>query len=234
MPKPIANDTALFLDIDGTLLDIAEKPDLVVIPPGLPEALTHLRTRLDGAVAFISGRTLAEIDRFFPGKFPVAAEHGAAVRDGQGKLHHITRRPAAYDDWLKTLRAASAAMPGTLIEEKTVGVVIHFRQAPQFAGDIKRLAETLIAEAGPDAILLPAHMAYELRPRGAAKDTALAWFMDRPPFAGRTPLFIGDDTTDEPAIALASQLGGRGLHVNRDFAGSPAAVRDWLASYFSV
>jgi trehalose 6-phosphate phosphatase len=228
MPEPIADDAALFLDIDGTLLDIAEKPNLVRIPLGLPEALARLRTRLNGAVAFISGRTLAEIDQFFPGKFPAAAEHGAAVRDGQGKIHHITLRPPAYDHWLQTLNAASAAMPGTLIEEKTVGIVIHFRQAPKYANDIKQLAESLIAKSGPDTILLPAHMAYELRPTGAAKDSALAWFMARPPFATRIPIFIGDDTTDEPAISLATKLGGQGLHVNRNFSGGPEAVRRWL------
>jgi trehalose 6-phosphate phosphatase len=228
MNRAIDSNSAVFLDIDGTLLDIAEQPHLVTIPQGLPCALVKLRTRLNGALAFISGRPLTEIDQFFPGNFPAAAEHGATVRDGQGDIHHITQRPPAYDHWLTTLQNAAAAMPGVLIEQKTVGLVAHFRQAPQYGPALKTLTESLIAESGPEAVLLPAHMAYELRPKGAAKDTALAWFMARPPFFGRTPIFIGDDTTDEPAIALATKLGGRGLHVNRNFSGSPDAVRRWL------
>jgi trehalose 6-phosphate phosphatase len=229
MPVAIPDDTALFLDIDGTLLDIAEQPHLVVIPPGLPAALDRLRARLDGAVAFISGRPLAEIDQFFPGGFPAAAEHGAVVRDGQGALHHITTRPAAYDHWLETLNREAAEMPGVLIERKTVGLVAHYRQAPQHGPALKAIAESLIAESGPGNVLLPAHMAYELRPQGASKSTALSWFMDRKPFQGRRPIFIGDDTTDEPAIALATDLGGTGLHVARDFGNSPEAVRQWLS-----
>jgi trehalose 6-phosphate phosphatase len=230
MPDPIPNDAALFLDIDGTLLDIAEQPQLVIIPETLIETLNRLRTRLNGAVAFISGRPLHEIDQFFPGGFPAAAEHGAVLRDTQGKLHHITQRPKAYDHWLQTLQQAAKDMPGLLIEQKTVGIVVHFRQAPQYAGKIKQIAETLIAESGPETILLPAHMAFELRPKGASKDSALAWFMATPPFATRTPFFIGDDTTDEPAIALATTLGGTGLHVHRHFAGRPANVRGWLGA----
>jgi trehalose 6-phosphate phosphatase len=228
MPAPIQDNAALFLDIDGTLLDIAPQPHLVEIPPDLPRTLAALRSRLNGAVAFISGRPLSEIDQFFPGQFPAAAEHGATVRDGQGAIHQITQRPADYGHWLKTLTEAAARMPGTLIEQKTVGIVIHYRQAPQYAQDIKVLAESLIAASGPNTILLPAHMAYELRPTGASKATALTWLMNHPPFATRTPIFIGDDTTDEPAIALANDLGGIGLHVHRDFSNGPDAVRRWL------
>jgi trehalose 6-phosphate phosphatase len=228
MPEPIPDNAALFLDIDGTLLDIAEKPDLVTIPSTLPPALAALRARLNGAIAFISGRTLAEIDQFFPGQFPAAAEHGATLRDARGAIHHITRRPETYHLWLQSLTKAAAEMPGTVIEEKTVGIVIHYRQAPQFGPQIKALAESLITES--NTILLPAHMAYELRPVGASKDAALTWFMNTAPFGNRHPIFIGDDTTDEPAIALATALGGTGLHVNRDFSGGPDAVRRWLGA----
>jgi trehalose 6-phosphate phosphatase len=223
-------DAALFLDIDGTLLDIAARPELVVIPPDLPALLARLRKARGGALAIISGRPLADIDLFFPDSLPAAAEHGAILRDASGAIHALAARPAAFAHWLDTLNAAAAKMPGVLIEAKNVSLVIHYRQAPDCGEELRGLAERLIAESGPDVALLPAHMAFELRPRGSGKDTALAWFMAHPPFAGRPPVFIGDDVTDEPAIALANERGGMGLHVARDFGGSPQAVRDWLAA----
>jgi trehalose 6-phosphate phosphatase len=226
----ITANSALFLDIDGTLLDIAEKPGLVVVPADLPGLLGRLRARLGGALAMISGRDLASIDRFFPESFAAGAEHGAIIRDAGGNLHELTGRPAAYEHWLEVLQAAAKDMPGVLIETKTRGIAVHFRQAPQFGEAVKVLAARLAAEAGPDAVLLPAHMAYELRAAGASKDAALNWFMQKPPFAGRTPIFVGDDTTDEPAITLATALGGAGLHVHRDFGGRVDAVRAWLAA----
>jgi len=228
MHKPLASGAALFLDIDGTLLDIAARPDAVVVPPGLPALLARVRERLGGALAIVTGRPLAQVDEFFSGNLPAAAEHGAMLRDAAGVLHHIAKRPAAFNHWLETLGEETRKIPGVIIEVKEVSVVIHYRQAPDAAERLRGLAESLIAGAGPDVALLPAHMAFELRPRGAGKDSALAWFMERPPFAGRIPVFIGDDTTDEPAIALATALGGTGLHVARDFAGSPQTVRDWL------
>jgi len=229
MPKPLAGGAALFLDIDGTLLDIAARPDAVVVPPGLPALLARVRERLGGALAIVTGRPLAQVDEFFPGNLPAAAEHGAILRDAAGVLHRIATRPAAFGRWLETLNAETRKIPGVIIEVKDVSIVIHYRQAPAAAAWLRCLAESLIAESGPDVALLPAHMAFELRPRGAGKDAALAWFMVRPPFAGRVPVFIGDDTTDEPAIALATALGGAGLHVARDFGGSPNTVRGWLA-----
>ncbi len=230
MPAPPPANAALFLDIDGTLLDIAERPELVVIPPGLPALLARLREERGGALAFVSGRPLADIDFFFPGAPPAAAEHGAILRDAGGTIHELSPRPAAFAHWLAALNAAARDMPGVLIEAKKVSLVIHYRQAPECGETLRALAERLIAEAGPDVALLPAHMAFELRPRGSGKDSAVSWFMAHAPFAGRPLVFIGDDVTDEPAIALANELGGMGLHVARDFAGSPQAVRDWLAA----
>jgi trehalose 6-phosphate phosphatase len=230
MPTPLMDGAALFLDIDGTLLDIAARPDAVVVPPDLPGLLGRLRERLGGALAIITGRPLAQVDAFFPGDLPAAAEHGAILRDAAGKLHHIAARPASFDHWLKTLNAETRDIPGVIIEVKAVSLVIHYREAPEAAGLLRALAESLIAESGPDVALLPAHMAFELRPRGAGKDSALAWLLERAPFAGRKPVFVGDDTTDEPAIALAIARGGAGLHVARDFGGSAQAVRDWLGA----
>ena len=230
MPLPLTAGAALFLDIDGTLLDIAPRPDAVVVPPDLPGMLGGLREKLGGALAIVTGRPLAQVDAFFPGDFSAAAEHGAILRDEAGKLHHIAERPASFAHWRTALEAEAREIPGVIIEVKDVSLVIHYRQAPRAAERLRALAESLIAESGPDVALMPAHMAFELRPRGAGKDSAVLWFMERAPFAGRVPVFIGDDTTDEPAIALATALGGAGLHVARDFSGNPQHVRDWLAA----
>lgn len=228
MHNTIQSYNSIFLDIDGTLLDIARKPEAVVVPEGLLAGLTRLRERTGGALALISGRPLDQIDRLFPLNLPVAAEHGAVLRDAKGKLHQLVGRPVAYDEWYATLKRETKDLPGVVIEVKNVSLVVHYRQAPQWQDRLHELAARLVAQAGPEAMLLTAHMAFELRPRGFGKGEALEWFMETPPFAGKTPIFVGDDTTDEPAIAQAIQLGGVGLHVARDFGGSAQAVRRWV------
>jgi trehalose 6-phosphate phosphatase len=224
----IQSHNAIFLDIDGTLLDIADKPEAVVVPGGLLESLARIRDRVGGALAVISGRPLDQIDQFFPLGLPAAAEHGAIMRDAAGRLQHLVGRPAAYDEWYSSLKRETKDLPGVTIEVKNVSLVIHYRLAPQWQERLHDMAAKLVAESGPDVALLPAHMAFELRPKGFGKGDALASFMKMAPFAGRTPIFVGDDTTDEPAIALATEMGGLGLHVARDFGGSPEAVRQWL------
>jgi trehalose 6-phosphate phosphatase len=223
----LTQEHALFLDIDGTLLDLAPTPDSVIIPPGLPELLRKLQQKLDGALAILSGRKLADIDHLLGPGLPCAAEHGMILRDEAGCVTHTARRPAAYAQWLKILGNYTESMPGTLIEEKQYSLVLHYRRAPQYEAELRQLAERLVADS-TDTILLPAHCAFELRARGGGKADALASFMAHLPFTGRKPIFIGDDITDEPAIAKANELGGAGLHVARDFAGKTKAVREWL------
>jgi trehalose 6-phosphate phosphatase len=228
MHNTIQSYNAIFLDVDGTLLDIAPKPDLVVVPEGLIASLERLQARTGGALALISGRPLDQIDKFFPLKLPVAAEHGAILRDADGKLHQLAARPTKFDEWYVTLKRETKDLPGVMIEVKTMSLVVHYRQAPQWQDQLHELAARLVAQAGTEAMLLTAHMALELRPLGFGKGEALEWFMQTAPFAGKAPIFVGDDTTDEPAIALATQMGGTGLHVARDFGGSAEAVRRWV------
>jgi trehalose 6-phosphate phosphatase len=228
-PPKLTPNHALFLDLDGTVIDIAVTPDAVIIPPGLPETLTRLQHALGGALAILSGRKLADIDRLAGKNLACAAEHGAILRDAAGNITRTTSRPAAYESWLKTLNQYAAAMPGIMIEEKDISLVIHYRRVPEHEAELRRLAEQLVS-ASEDAVLLPAHCAFELKPSGGNKGDALAIFMAQPPFAGRPPIFIGDDVTDEPAIRKAIDLGGAGLHVARDFGGNPAAVRAWLTT----
>ena len=226
---PPPRDCAIFLDIDGTLLDLAVTPDAVIVPPHLPGLLRRLALRQGGALALVSGRALPDIDRMFGPGLAVAAEHGAILRDAAGRLRGVVDEDAALRGLLGRLRDAVASRPGTLLEEKRFGLVLHWRAAPGNAASLKALAEALIAPH-PSLTLQHAHEALEIRVRGPGKAEALEAFMGIAPFAGRMPVFVGDDLTDEPAIARAIALGGRGLHVHRDFHGDPAAVLSWLES----
>lgn len=221
-------DCALFLDIDGTLLDFSSSPGNVAVPPGLPATLQALQHRLSGALAFISGRRMADIEAFFGPAIAAGAEHGALLRLADGTVISKTMPDPALAAILQDLRRALPLYPGLLLEEKHYGMTLHWRAAPALAPDIKSLARRVIAPY-PELALLAAHEAVEIRMKGVDKATALETFMALPPFAGRLPVFVGDDVTDEPAIARATAMGGLGLHVALNFGGSPQQVRDWLA-----
>ncbi|HVE22929.1 MAG TPA: trehalose-phosphatase [Acidocella sp.] len=226
LPTLDTND-ALFLDIDGTLIDLAPTPDAVIVPPGLPATLRQLGARLSGALAILSGRKLSDIDHLLEPGLACAAEHGMMIRTPDGVVTSQVQRPAGYAHWLKVFNRYAKEMPGLLVEEKEFSLVLHYRRAPEHEEELRNLVHQLLADSD-DATLLPAHCAFELKPRGGNKGDALAGFMSITPFAGRRPIFIGDDVTDEPAIAKANELGGAGLHVKRDFGGNTEAVRDWL------
>ncbi len=227
MKPALTHHHALFLDLDGTLLDLAPTPADVVVPPGLGTLLTDLAAQRNGALAILSGRTLADIDAVTGTTLPAGAEHGYLLRDATGTItrpiEHSANRPA----WRAALQKAALTMPGVAIELKTYTLVAHFRQAPERGPELRTMIETMIA-GDPSVELLGAHMAWEIRPKGADKGSALRWFMGRKPFAGKTPVFVGDDVTDEAAIEAATALGGLGLHVARDFGGETRAVRAWL------
>ncbi len=223
----LAANHALFLDIDGTLIDLAPTPNSVIVPPNLPSLLRQVQNKLGGALAILSGRKLTDIDALLQPGLPCAAEHGTLLRDITGHVTRTVQRPAAYEHWLKIFNRYAQAMPGLLVEEKEFSLVLHYRRTPEHEDELRHLAERLISES-TDSVLLPAHCAFELKPRSGNKGDALATFMQTPPFAGKTPIFIGDDTTDIPAITKANTLGGHGLHVAHDFGGKTEAVRAWL------
>ncbi len=219
----------MFLDIDGTLLDFSVSPDGVIIPLGLPAMLHHIQARLDGALALLSGRRMTDIEAMFGPGLAAGAEHGALLRGADGTIIAETRPDPALASLAAPLRAATAARPGTLLEEKRFGLALHWRAVPVMAEELMALGQELAAPH-PGLMLLPAHQALEIRMRGTDKGTALETFMGLAPFAGRRPVFIGDDVTDESAIARAKAMGGLGLHVARDFDGTTEAVRAWLAA----
>ena len=228
MELPVFAGTALLLDLDGTLLDLAPTPDAVLVPPGLLQCLLTLGHELQGALAIVTGRPIEQIDALLPGVAPsVAGEHGGVFRHGPAGLAERVPLPELPPDWLSQAHAIVARHPGALLEQKRRGLVLHYRLAPQHG---PALHQALLDLAGHDSgfQILHASMAWEIRPRGVDKGFAVATLMQRVPFAGRRPLFLGDDVTDRDGIAVAGQLGGAGLLVEDWFQG-PAEVRQWLA-----
>ena len=220
---------ALFLDLDGTLLDIAAAPNKVVMPARLIDALAGVSVALDGALAVVSGRKLRNIDRLLsPLRLPVAAEHGAVIRRPSTRIDKLSARRRPPKAWIKQLRQAVSGWDGVLIEEKTYSVALHYRLAPQRRGAVRKLAMSLVRAAPNRFELLAAKQAFEVRPKGITKGRAVEVLMGQPPFSGRQPVFVGDDVTDEDGIEIAHQLGGLGLNVDSAFGGQPRAVRDWL------
>lgn len=238
LPALQPQEDALFLDFDGTLVPIAPRPDAVEVPPGLEPLLGQLHGLSQGAVALVSGRALAELRAFLPGfAGALAGSHGAELAaEGLAACPDATAAAAAAQpglDQLHRATAAFAAQHGLLAEAKPHGVALHFRAKPQ----AEPLALAFIREAGArhGLAVQPAKMAYELRPAHARKDGALARLMDLPAFRGRRPVYLGDDTTDEPALAWAEARGGYGIKIGpgetqaRHRLAGPEQVLAWLA-----
>ncbi len=242
LPPP--HRAAFLLDLDGTLLDIAPTPESVVVAPGLAADLAALRDRVGGALAIVTGRPIAQIDALLPGvPHAVAGEHGGATRHAPGEPVRAAALADIPDAWRDAAARIAAAHPGARVEDKRRGIVLHYRAAPEHGASLRTALAALLAPAGdtpagdppagdpPDSDafhLLGAKMAWEIRPAGADKGSAVRALMARPPFAGRLPVFVGDDVTDEDGIAAAVALGGVGLRVPDTF-GDPEGVRAWIA-----
>jgi trehalose 6-phosphate phosphatase len=225
---PIAPDlAALFLDFDGTLVDIAPCPEAVTVPPDLPALLARLAGRLGGAVAIVSGRPLAQLEALLPVALPMAGDHGATLRLGLGAPVEGRDLPVPPADWLSRAKALAAGFPGASVERKAHGFVLHYRLAPE-AADVAQAVLERMAAAQDDFVVMPARMAWEVKPRAISKGTAVAELMAQPVFVGRRPIFIGDDVTDEAGFEAARVAGGFGLRLQDAF-GTPAALRSWLA-----
>lgn len=235
LPPLPGGQAALFLDLDGTLIEIAPRPDAVVVPPHLPPLLASLSARLGGAVAIVTGRGL-EVARGLTQAPPIAfaAEHGTIIDASSlpgAAIPPMPPPPSPPQSWRGAAEAYVRARPGLLLEEKKHGFVLHFRAVPEQGPDATAFLQDLVARSDPardgSFQVLPAHAAAELRPRTADKGTAVRWLMQHPPFAGRIPLFIGDDVTDEFGINACKELGGTGYRIPMDFPG-PKAVHAWL------
>jgi len=220
---------ALLLDFDGTLVEIAARPDAVRVPPELPGLLRRLSEQLSGALAIISGRPLRDLDHFLPVPLAMAGDHGATVRPDPRAPAIDPGLPHPPAAWRVRADELAARHPGALIEDKEHGFVFHYRQAPDAGDEAHALLASLVAEDPAAFTLLEARMAWEVRPHGASKATAVRDLMVRPPFQGRVPVFIGDDVTDEEGMEAARSFGGMGFKLQDAF-GTPAELRAWLAA----
>lgn len=239
LPAPPATgaDTgwALFLDVDGTLLDIACHPDDVHVDPRLHDDLHRLRDRLGGAVALLSGRTLSQVDALFDWNHHVAAGlHGAELRGPDGEAR-ITGDAVAFARIRSHAIGLVAATKGVILEDKRLALALHCRHAPGACDAAEHIARTLLREAGGHYVLQRGDHVFELKPAGVDKGRALATLMRAEPFRGRTPWMLGDDLTDEDAFRHVNANGGVSVVVGarrptgaRHALDDPAAVRAWL------
>ena len=226
---PVPGRAALLLDMDGTLLDLAPTPDSVVVPDFLPGVLRRLRGQLGDALAFVTGRPIEQVEGLFGDiPFAIAGEHGGAIRHAPGSMVTRVSLPDPPVHWVLEAAGLVAAWPGAMLEQKQRGFVLHYRAIPEAGPALRQGALALVAEDPAGFQLMEASMAWEVRPRGADKGSAVEAVMTELPFAGRAPIFIGDDVTDLDGIAAAQRLDGAGLLVPEVF-GSAGGVRDWLA-----
>ena len=211
-PKPLSlRDCALFLDLDGTLAPIAARPQDVRPDPRRTDLLQRLSQALDGRLAVVTGRTLADVDRILEGRVAaVAAVHGLVRRKAEGELHERPPHPR-LGEAAAALRDFATRDSGLLVEEKGQSVALHFRLARPCAEAARAFARRLAAQTG--LALQDGDMVEELRTPGPTKADSVRAFMAEPPFAGATPLFMGDDSTDEDGFAAARELGGAGILV---------------------
>jgi trehalose 6-phosphate phosphatase len=234
MTPPVNRNSALFLDIDGTLLDMARTPDDVVVPDGLMASLAGLHDALGGALAFVSGRPLGVIDALFaPLKTAAVGCHGAEVRSADGRVEALA---APIPGPVRALfRALAERHPGTLLEDKTYALSLHYRLAPEARPALLAAVEESAARFADQRVSIQlGKSVIDAKRTGIDKGVGVRALMRQAPFRGRVPLFGGDDTTDMDVFRILPELGGKGFSVGRALKGaayefaSPEAVRRWL------
>jgi trehalose 6-phosphate phosphatase len=210
-PPGLLDGAALFLDFDGTLVELAEAPDAIHVPASLRPLLERLAERLEGRIALVSGRAIADVDRHL-GRcgIAVSGSHGLELRFAGGEPQPLAA-PAKLEEAQRALLELAAADRRLLVEEKPASTALHYRAAPERAGEVEQFARALAERTGLS--VQPGKMVVELRPHGADKGDALRRLMREPVFAGARPVFMGDDLTDEHAFRAAAELGGAGILV---------------------
>jgi trehalose 6-phosphate phosphatase len=230
------SECAILLDIDGTILDIAPAPQEVWVPPMLRQTLGRLQELTGGALALVSGRKLADIDVIFaPLQLAAIGGHGAELRPVPG-TEPRTRVGLLSKDLKRKLAALTELGPGIIVEDKGYSLALHYRLAPDQGPALRAAITGICAQMAPDSVdVLPGKRVFEIKPAGVSKATAVRELMNYPPFNDRHPIFIGDDTTDEPVFGIIPDFGGLGFSVGRIVPGvhghfdTPQDVRLWLA-----
>ncbi len=234
VPAPLAS-WAYFFDIDGTLVDIAPAPAEIVLERELQSLIRELYDATGGALALISGRAISDVDSIFGEvSLPVAGQHGLERRGRAGKItrHHLASEK--LDFARARLAQAIATHPELFLEDKGLSLALHYRSAPKLASYAHRTMRGVAAAMGPEYALQSGKRVVELKPSGKDKGDAVREFMLEAPFHGRTPVFVGDDVTDEHGFAVVNSLDGHSIKVG----GGPTAaewrlpnvraVRSWL------
>ena len=238
-PSALGPGCALFLDIDGTLLELAPAPDRVRVDAGVSALLPALVQRLGGAVALITGRALADADRLFAGlALPIAGQHGLERRATDGSIHRHHSSASGMHALVPGLARFVARHEGLLLENKGATLALHYRLAPGLASHVHRTVKAQLASAATAGglRLQPGKGVLEIKPDGRDKGTAILEYMTEPPFAGRLPVFVGDDRTDEYGFAAVMRAGGWAVMVGPGRTRAQfrladvAAVRRWLGS----
>jgi len=231
-PRP---EWAYFFDIDGTLSELAPTPALARLAPALRLRLGALRALCGGAVALVSGRALGDIDAIFEGlRLPAAGQHGAERRDAAGRVVHLKVERAPIDAAHAALARLAARHRGLLLEDKGHSLALHYRAAPRLAGFAHRAMRAQQRLLGDGFVVQGGKRLVELVPSGTDKGRAILAFLAEPPFAGRLPVFLGDDVSDEPAFATVEARGGISVKVGpgptsaRWRLSGVEAVRQWL------
>jgi trehalose 6-phosphate phosphatase len=231
-----ATGYAYFLDIDGTLIDLADTPGAVKLDPALPDLVETLHRSSGGAVALITGRSIADADRLFPRRrLAIAGQHGHERRSAAGHLTQHRVSPRSLDIARFALRSTVQRHPTLLFEDKGLSLALHYRRAPHLASLAHRRMHEARALLGDDYSVHRGKAVVELTPAGRDKGLAIKAFMREPPFRGRRPVFIGDDVTDEHGFLMVNRLGGDSIKVGPGPTvatwrfSSVASVLAWLA-----
>src|SRR6266850_2723850 len=235
-PLPGAR-ACLFLDVDGTLVDFAVRPEGVAVGEDLIGLLRAASKRTQGAMALVSGRPIAQLDRLFaPLRLPAAGVHGDERRDADGATHYVADEDERLRPAKAALRALVSAWEGLIFEDKRSALALHYRQSPQFRDEARKTMTELAEGLVPDYELLDGNNVFELKPRTFNKAMAIEAFLAESPFQGRTPVFLGDDTTDVDGFAAVERRGGLAIAVGERVSAAwrladPHAVRAWLQAF---
>lgn len=234
-PAPAPSlDWCLFLDVDGTLIELTDVPSDTRADEDLKVLLKDVSLRLGGAVALVSGRSLNTLDSLFtPLHLPAAGLHGVERRKASGVMHGASFNDSQLDRARVALLALVETRAGTLLEDKGRTIAVHFRMAPQFEPELRQAVVAIVATLGAHYHVQSGHMMLEIKPRGFNKGASVKEFMQEPPFSGRTPVYVGDDLTDIDGFRMVETYGGISIAVGDRVRGQcrlagPTAVRAWL------